>query len=34
VADRRAGEGHAIAKNRKDEPSRVEGWEARQFVFG
>ena len=32
-ADRLAGEGHSIAKNRKGEPARVEGWEARQFLF-
>jgi hypothetical protein len=33
-AVRLADEGHGIAVNRKGEPARVEGWEARQFLFG
>ncbi len=32
-ASRLADEGHGIAANRKGEPARVAGWEARQFLF-
>ena len=32
-AERLADEGHGITANRKGEPARVEGWEARQFLF-